>query len=516
MQQIDDEKEGEKTVRKMRRLLALLAIAMLLVSMGSAYAVEDGFSQTYTYNYDFWSDIRKSPDAYRVSDVISAVSLGLDKAFNRPQSLFVQGNDLYICDTYNNRIVQVRYENQEYKLVRVIDTIKGSDVNTFNTPNDVFVDTEGNLYVADTNNERVVMVDRNLNFVKQFIKPQDATFDQKASFLPSKLVVDVSGRVFCLATNVNKGLIKFENDTTFTGYIGANKAKYSFYDYIWKRFLSSKEQRAQQEAFVPTEYANLYMDEDGFIYATNTVFSEYDLRSDVAQPIRRLNGIGDDILIKNDKYPPIGDLVWEEQSNEYGPSKLVDITVLPDDIYVAIDRTRGRLFGYDSQGIMMWAFGTIGNFDGAFTSAISIEHMGYDLFVLDQSQANVTVFTPTEYGQLIYDDNADYVKGDYDGSAEKWNQVLQLNANYNMAFIGVGRALLRQEHYKEAMDYFEMAEDRENYGKAFRLYRKEMVEENIGWAMVVIVTVVVLALGNSARKKMKAEVEEHERNRVHK
>ncbi len=501
----------------MRRLLALMAIVVLLVPVGSAFAVEDGFSQAYTYNYDFWADIRKSPDAYRVTEVLSAQSLGLDKAMSRPQSLFVQGSELYIADTGNNRLVQVHRDSDgSFSLVRVIDTIKGSDVNTFNGPNDVFVDEDGNIYVADTNNNRVVMVDKDLNFIKAFTKPQDATFDQDANFLPNKLVVDVSGRVFCLATNINKGLVKFEADTSFTGYIGANKVKYELYDYIWKRFFSTKEQRAQQVAFVPTEYANICMDDEGFIYATNIVFSEYDLLSDKAQPIRRLNGVGDDILIKNDKNPPVGELYWTEQSIDHGPSKFVDITVMENDIYVAVDRTRGRVFGYDSQGIMMWAFGTTGNYDGAFASAISIEHMGRDLFVLDQNESSVTVFTPTAYGELIYDANADYVKGDYDGSAEKWQEVLKLNANYNMAFIGVARSLLRQEHYEEAMEYFKMAHDRKNYGKAYRLYRKEWVEDNLWWIMSIVGVLVVVAIVKGAHSKMKAEVEEHERNRVHK
>ena len=42
----------------MRRLLALMAIVVLLVPVEGAFAVEDGFSQAYTYNYDFWADIR--------------------------------------------------------------------------------------------------------------------------------------------------------------------------------------------------------------------------------------------------------------------------------------------------------------------------------------------------------------------------------------------------------------------------------------------------------------------------
>ena len=72
------------------------------------------------------------------------------------------------------------------------------------------------------------------------------------AFLPDKLVVDAAGRVYVLATNVNKGLVKYEADGTFTGFIGANQAKYDLWDYIWKAFLSSREQRAQMASFVPT------------------------------------------------------------------------------------------------------------------------------------------------------------------------------------------------------------------------------------------------------------------------
>lgn len=504
------------TVKVMYRLLALIMTVFMFASMNTAQAVDDGYPSTYTYNYDYWSDIRESPDAYRVADVIYSGDLGLDVAMKKPQSLFVRNNDLYVADTNNNRILQIRREGDSFTLVRIIDQIQGSDVATLNTPSDVFVDVDENIYIADTNNGRVVMVDKDLNFIKEFVKPTDATFDQSLSFLPSKVVADVSGRVFLLATNVNKGLVKFEADTSFTGFVGANKVSYEFFEYIWKNYFMTKEQRAQQPSFVPTEYHNIYIDQDSFIYATNTVFSEYDLLWDVAQPIRRLNGIGNDILIKNDRYPPIGDLYWVEQSVPLGPSKLVDITVLENDIYIAVDQTRGRIFGYDSQGVMLWAFGTTGSSEGAFNSAVAIDHMGRDLFVLDQNGGSITVFTPTEYGNLIYDATESYLKGDYDGSAVLWEDVLKLNANYNLAFIGIGRSLMRQEKYEEAMEYFEMAYDRDNYGRAFRFYRKEMVEENIWWMIVVIAAVLIIPLVIRMFKKMRMEVEAHERNQVQK
>jgi len=504
------------TVKVMHRLLALIMTIIMFASINTAYAADDGYATSYTYNYDYWGDIRESPNAYRVDQIIYSSTLNLETAMRKPQSMYVQGSDLYVCDTGNNRILHLTRKGNEFSLVRIIDTIQGCEPATFNAPNDVYVDTDGNIYIADTNNSRVIMADKNLNFIQQFNKPTDSTFDQSLSFLPSKIVVDKSGRVFVLATNVNKGLVKFESNTTFTGFIGANKVSYNFFDYIWKMYFSTKEQREQQVAFVPMEYCNIYMDEDSFIYATNISFSEYDLLSDVAQPIRRLNSIGNDILIKNGEFPPIGDLYWIEQSIPMGPSKLVDITVLENDIYVAVDQTRGRIFGYDSQGILLWAFGTTGNSAGTFTSAISIEHMGKDLFVLDQNGGSITLFTPTEYGNLIFDANEAYLKGNYDGSAEMWQEVLKHNANYDLAFIGIGRSLLRQDDYVKAMEYFEMAHDRDNYGRAFRLYRKVWVEENIGWLVILLLCLMVLPLIKRSVNKMRMEVEAYERNQVHK
>ncbi len=771
-------------MKVMHRLIALIMTVFMLASMNTALAVDDAYPSTYTYNYDYWSDIRESPDAYRVADMIFAGELGVSP-MKKPQSLFVQGNDLYVVDSGNNRILQIRREGDDFTLLRVIDKIQGCEVTTFNNPGDVFVDADENIYIADTNNGRVVMVDKDLNFIKEFVKPSNAVFagtqkkeaaqtategedgvafivlpighytvkekensaavegyklslagnnvtvcirehqaavaqvvnvynvddpldknkinaekvdvaalayaeltdeelaliaeaeaqtgaphgvlrvsslamgaekpagigydiaeeqvvtppyyysdfrngvlsvvapigdytmtqdaatakvpnfettviggvydvwvkedcavtvnyinlytneanplnvadysvpestyveltemekdyieskkkenpgteygvirisassvnaeipsntvfDQNLSFLPNKLVVDVSGRVFLLASNVNKGLIKFENDMTFTGFVGANKVSYNFAEYIWKTYFMTKEQREQQASFVPTEYHNLYIDPEAFIYATNTVFSEYDLLWDVAQPIRRLNGIGNDILIKNDRYPPIGDIYWVEGSVTLGPSKLYDITVMENDIYIALDHTRGRVFGYDSQGVMLWAFGTTGSSEGAFNSAVSIEHMGHDLFVLDELSGAITVFTPTEYGELIYSAIDSYLKGEYDRSADLWREVLKLNANYNLAFIGIGRSLMRQEDYGKAMDYFKMAKDRDNYGRAFRFYRKDWVEANIWWMIIAIAAVLIVPLVLRSAKKMRMEVEIHERNQVQK
>ncbi len=511
----------------MKKIISLLLILGLLLSLSTATADDsfnlnkDGYSTSYTYGYDYWGDVQESPDAYRIKTVIDSVSLGLDSLngmkLTKPQGLFVRNNDLYVVDTTNNRIIQIEYKNLKYTLIRVIDEVKGASVTTFSSPYDVYVDPENNIYVADYSNQRVVMMDKDLNLIREYTKPTDPTFNQAQDYLPKKITVDVAGRVYVLATNVNKGLVKYEADGTFTGFIGANPVRVNMAEYIWKRYFQTAEQRSQSAAFVPTEYENIFMDKDGFIYATTTTFSEYDLKSDTAKPIRRLNGLGSDILVKNDRYPPIGDLWWAEgDSTYYGPSRMTDVTVFDDDIYVVLDRVRGRLFGYDPQGVMLWAFGTRGGTNGAFMRAIALEHMGRDLFVLDEVKNNITVFTPTEYGEMIYLANEKYHEGDYEGSATVWQDVLKMNANYPLAFRGIGRAIMREDRFEEAMEYFKMAHDRESYGRVFKLYRKEWVEKNVLWIILGLAAVLLIPLILGRFKRMKWEVIMHEHSKVRK
>lgn len=498
--------------KKMKMLLVLI---MVLCFMNSSVLVSAADNDVYTYTYDFFEDYQNSPNPYEVLSTISYESLGLDKQWSKPQGLFIRDNMIYICDTGNNRILQIERDEDKFTLVRVIDSFTGdTDPLTFSGPSDIYVTETGEMFICDTNNYRVVKIDADLNYMLSFVKPTDTTFDQSLSYLPSKIVVDSVGRAFVLATNVNKGLIKYESDGTFTGFVGATEAKYSMYDYLWK-LVSTQAQQAQMANFVPTEYDNIYMDADGFIYAVTTHFDEDDIRGDTAKPIRRLNSMGSDILIRNGNEPPIGDLYWDDAAGMDGPSKLIDITALENDIYVAVDRTRGKIFGYDSQGNLLYVFGGHSNMEGYFLTPSAIEHMGNDLLVLDSENCTLTVMKTTTYGNYIYEAIDLYQKGKYEESANVWRKVLTLNGNYDMAYIGIGRALIRTGEYKQAMEYFEITWDDVNYGKAFKLYRKEWIEDHIVQIFIGAFLILVLPLIIGKVKKIKGEVEKYEHDRTH-
>lgn len=467
---------------------------MILLSIGCSLLVGGAFLHAEdSYSYDYWGELQHGPDPYRVKEVLGYQDFSPELPLRDPRGLFIRGDIAWICDTGNKRILEIFIAGEENGTTRrVIDSFinKNGVEEAFESPTDLYVDDKGVMYICDTDAGRVLKLDRNRRFMLEFTKPTDPTFDQNLSFMPMRVVADRLGRAFVLSKNINRGLIKYENDASFIGFFGASEVSFNWSDYVWK-LLSTRAQREQMASFVPTEYENIAVDSDGFIYATTMTFETWKLLQDQAKPIRRLNALGNDILIKNGEFPPIGDLSWGVAAGADGPSKLNDITVFDSDRYVALDETRARLFAYDAQGNLLFAFGGRGNSNGRFRKPVALDHRGRDLYVMDAAEGTITVFTPTEYGNAVYDALDEYNRGDYDASAARWQDVLRLNGNYDLAYIGLGKAYFREENYKKAMEYFELKRSEEYYAKAFALYRKDWVEDNI--VIIFIFAVLLLA-----------------------
>lgn len=491
--------------KKMKKIGFLMLCVMMFTGLSmTAYATD----RSYTYNYDWWGDVQDSPDVYTVCNVYTSADFGLDVSLKSPEGLFVQGNTVYICDTGNNRIIELeRVSTEKFEVRRIYDSFKGDVENkTFSSPSDIAVSEEGDIYIADKGNARILKLDQDLNYVMQFDKPVDSSLDPETNFTPNKIVIDTAGRVYCIATGINKGLIKYEPDGVFSGFVGATKAKYDWVDYIWKKF-ATQEQRAQMESFVPTEYDNIYMDYEGFVYAVTGAVDRDSLRNEEAQAIRKLNLMGNDILVRNGEYDVYGDLYMGNGGGYEGPSYFTDVTTMDNDVYVCLDKNRSRLFGYNDQGKMVFACGGNGNMDGYFRRPAAIEHMDYDLMVLDSLDCSLTLFLPTEFGSLVYQAMDQFDQGDYDASGESWQKVMDLNGNYDLAYIGIGRSLLRQERYREAMDYFELKYDDENYSKAYKQYRKEWVEEHIVIIVIIVLAAFLIPLSIGRIKAIKHEMD---------
>ena len=121
------------------------------------------FAKNDNYIYDYWGEIERSPDTYRVSSVLYGNNLGLDDMLKNPTGLFCTGNRVFIVDSGNNRIIELIYnENKTLSFVRN-KSFYASDAEittTFSNPSDVFVNKDGSFFIADTNNGRVLKLDK--------------------------------------------------------------------------------------------------------------------------------------------------------------------------------------------------------------------------------------------------------------------------------------------------------------------------------------------------------------------
>ena len=490
-------------IKRIGAILAAAAIGILSVPMYTD-AMEH---RSYTYIYDYWGDVQDTPDVYEVYKVFTSSELGLDVRFNNPSGLYAHDDKVYVVDTGNNRIVAF-VKDEKLGLVQdsVIDYVRfAPGPSTFSGPTDMAISDDGNIFIADKGNNRIIKMDANCNYLMQFDLPVDSALSADTIFLPNKVVVDTAERVYCISDGINKGLLKYEADGTFAGFIGATKAPYDLWDYIWKKF-ATQEQIDRMTVAVPTEYSNIYMDYEGFIYASVPVSDAQALDDLKVDSVRRLNLLGNNILVNNGEWLNCGDIYWGSAGGYSGPSCFSDVTAFENDIYVCLDRNRGRLFGYDDQGRMVFAFGGNGNMDGYFRRPIAIEHMGYDLLVLDQADCSITYFVLSDFGQNIFNAIDQFDRGEYEASGESWEKVLAADGNYDLAYIGLGRSLLRQKRYKEAMTYFELKYDDDNYSKAFKEYRKEWVQSHLFITVGILLLIFLVPLGIEKYRNMQIEI----------
>ena len=194
----------------------------------------------------------------------------------------------------------------------------------------------------------------------------------------------------------------------------------------------------------------------------------------MGETIKKLNAHGNDILRREGYFSPRGDIRYTASA---GPSRLVDIDVADSEIYSVLDAKRGRIFTYNGDGHLMYVFGGLGNKRGEFNTPVAIERLGDDFLVLDKALGEITLFQVTEYGSTLNEAVRSYYRGDEERAVELFRKAVDMNANLEFAYSGIGKALLRQGKYAEAMQYFKLSMDQRNYSKAFQLRRKEVLRE---------------------------------------
>ena len=365
----------------MKKIISIIAVVLLLATVFAVPAAAKSY-QTYTYSKDGFA--LNSPDAYVPEILVDSTYIGkeaLGADLKNPSDLEVddQGN-VYIADTDNNRIVVL---DKYFKFKFVIDEFENENfiADKLNKPQGVYI-TPTLIYVCDTANSRIVTFDRDGNFEAIIPEPESNLFEEDSYYTPVAIAVDEFNRLFVVSSTTIEGIIVMTSTGEFTGFIGAQKTSLSAWDILW-RSIQSKEQREQSEQNVSKEFNNITITNDGFVYVTTSTIPEGSQQSAIKgkskagtyAPVKMLNAAGEEIMRRNGFWPPSGEVQVDTSTANTeggtnvpsGPSKVVDVAIGPEQTWSIIDQKRSKVYTYDFDGNMLFIFGDSGNQLGAIT-----------------------------------------------------------------------------------------------------------------------------------------------------
>ena len=510
----------------------------MVMVFGSISASAYTSYETYTYSID--GEPLRSPTAYETANNITAEDMGLiqEKFGNVGLSPLV--SDIVTDDESNVYIVdkgsaldkipgRVVILNKYYDAIGVIDSYvdEYGRPQTFKEPEGIFVtdpridsNHESFIYVCDTGNSRIVIFDRDYNYVRTLVKPESELLDASA-FKPTAIAVDLYGRIFVVSPACPDGVIVMSDEGDFTGFIGAQKVTYSIIEMIWRRF-QTREQRENSVKNISVSYNNITVDDEGFVYVTSNKVDEQKqmqaIKSKAADysPVKKLNSAGKEIMKRNGFFDPGGEVMVSQLSDSpYGVSKIIDVAIGSEKSWTILDNDpdgRLRYFTYDQDGNLLFAFGDRGDQMGNGENVIGITYHEVDginyLVVLDRASggSRLTVYTPTPYCDTIMNALRNQNEHNYSRSIDFWQDVLTLNNNFDMAYIGIGKALYSQGKYEEAQEMLSMAYEVNTYSKAFNEIRKGIIGN---YLIPIVIGVVAVAVAfvkflGWAKKKNKA------------
>ncbi len=491
---------------------------------------------------------------------------GKEDSFNSPNGLFIHEatKSLFVCDTENKRIVRFLYneESDEFVFERTYDD---PDLSKYFTE-DMIIEEEENAIedvqptpepvteenIETTENENVVENENAVEGTENAessdveINEDEIEIDNSTSqgssssqtnisYKPLKVVVDNAMRMFVVSRDCYQGLVELDDDGEFTKFFGATKTKQTLSSLLNRLFTATAKDKLQQN--LSTEYSNVTIDEQGFIYGTISQLKLEDLAShfdaaaasEIGAALRKLNAAGSDVLKRTGITPPSGD--WGDGVNRSSYSYLCDVTVSKNGLTSVLDSQKGRVFTYTNTGELLYVFGALGQnattvgedtvssrqeqvgfTEGTNLAPVAIELLTDDetVVILDSTGAQITTYKPTEYGLVLREAVNSHEERRYVDAEKAWNKVLGMSSNSALAYKGIGRVYYlwaaetevinndtteQRETFLKAADYFMKGYSQDDYGKAYYKYRDLVLEKAmpyIMWAIIIIAAATIL------------------------
>lgn len=257
---------------------------------------------------------------------------------------------------------------------------------------------------------------------------------------------------------------------------------------IWKSILSEQAASTMQ-TFNPIEYSNLFLSEDGYIYATAAGYADAKTESNA---ITKLNPLGINMLhIKFGKETLFSDVAVDES----GVTTLLEVKT-------------GVIYQLDKDGMLMFTMGGKGEQVGLFRNPVSLVQVKDKIYVLDAEKNTITEFERTEFGELVWTAVNLFNEGFYEESIGPWQEVVRRNSNYLVAYACMGKVYYQLGEYDKAMYYDRLANTKDSYSDAYKAASLQKMRESFGTIVLGIVLIAAAVMFVKYRKKGKEHLYE--------
>lgn len=434
-----------KVKNRVRLLIILLTFSIFIVfNSSTVYAITQDSApyQTYTEGADGFV---LTQTAYEPTG-----GLVLETNLSAPEDMFIKDEYIYIADTGNKRIIKTDFKGTIHL------EIKG----LFSKPMGVHVDNNDVIYVADPEKKLVFKFDEFGNLLSEIGRPDVPLFGN-SPFEPVKIVSGPRDILYIASIGSTNGLIQLNGRGEFLSFYGANPTKVS----LWQRISSFF--GVQYARTIPASVENLAIDEKGSIFTVSKT---------TEQKIKKFNISSKIVMSIENENTPIAIKV-----NDFG------------NIYTISEQ--GIINEYDSYGNLIFQFGAIDSGNqvlGRFVNPIDIEIDGNNnILVLDKGSNQVQILEKSEFAGQIHQGLINYKNGIYD--IDEWAEVLRMNGFFNLANKSIANALYRGDRYDEALEYFEIANDKEGYSEAFWQVRYNWLQSYLPIVFIILIGLFILS-----------------------
>ena len=426
----------------MKRLLWLGLIAVLL-GLGQRQAAAQAPYTTWAWGPG--GSLVNTQDAYSPLTEIDLPISGAEDMFITPDGA------IYIADTGNGRIVQVQGS----------EIVAEYGVGILDDPTGLFIGPDGTMYIADGGLNMIVILDAGGGLVNQFGQPDEPLFGRNREFLPRKIAVDARQNLYIISEGSVNGIVQMNTNGDFIGYFGSNSATMSLKMILQRMFLTPE----QLEQFIKNEApspSNLAIDQQSLVFTITA-------------------GITPNRSIK--KFTIAGKNIFP---NTFGSTTFRDIHVSDTGLVLTVD-AEGAIYEYDYDGTLLFAFVAADTGDqrlGTLRSPTAIGRHEQRIYVLDKDKNTIVVYQTTAFAEQVHAGVRLYMEGFYREAQPYFEEVLNQNGSFIMAYQAIADAEYKAGNYAGALEAYRYAEDRGGYSEAFWELRNVVLQRTLTQALL--------------------------------